>query len=303
MSQSLALQTIQPDEWTTMTQMAAALVKTKFLPQAIQTPEQAVAIMLTGRELGLPPMAALSQINVIQGKPTLSAELMLALINRSRLAENIEIVATVEGAVVTMKRKGRAPYVARFGPTEAKAMGLDGNPNYKKQAATMYQWRAVSMAARAVFPDVVLGLHTPEEEGAQVGVGAGGEQVVEELPASARPIEHEFVEGEIVTAEESAVSGDDPGSLKVRARELCAAMNEAGYQPKWTAVTLKTWLGEWYQAATLDALSLRDLTKVVADFEKKLAALQSEDEAERSLAGSRATAAVNRAGAQEGAAQ
>lgn len=181
MSQSL--QTIQPAEWTIMSQQSAALVKSGFLPQAINTPEKAIAIIMTGRELGIQPMQAFSTINVIQGKPTVSPQLMLALINRSGQLEDMQLETDEQGAVCTLKRKGRTAYTARFGPTEAAAMGLASKVNYKQQAPTMYQWRAVAMAARAVFPDVVLGLYTPEEMGADVRVTETGEMVVENSPS------------------------------------------------------------------------------------------------------------------------
>lgn len=182
-----ALQTIQPGEWQVMQQQAAALTKTGFLPAAIKTPEQALAIIMTGRELNIPPMAALSTINVIQGKPTVSPQLMLALINRSGQLEDMKIETGAGGATCVMKRRGRQSFTAHFGPDEAQAMQLAGKDNYKKQPATMYQWRAVAMAARAVFPDVILGLYTPEEMGADVGFTPDGEMVVAETAVKPEP--------------------------------------------------------------------------------------------------------------------
>jgi hypothetical protein len=194
MSQQAAAQTalqtqhIRPDEWGIMTQQADALVKTGFLPQAIKNKEQALAIIMTGRELGIPPMASFSTINVIQGKPTVSPQLMLALINRSGQLEDMRLETGDEGATCTMKRRGRQAYTARFGPQEAQAMGLAAKDNYKKQAPTMFKWRAVADAARTVFPDVVLGLYTPEEMGADVRVTETGEMLLEEAaPADPPP--------------------------------------------------------------------------------------------------------------------
>jgi hypothetical protein len=204
-----ALQTIKPDEWSVMQQQATMLVKTGFLPKSITTPEQAVAIIMTGRELSIPPMAALNTINVIQGKPTVSPQLMLALINRSGQLEDMKIETGAEGATCTMKRRGRQPFTARFGPAEAKAMGLAGKDNYSKQPATMYQWRAVAMAARAAFPDVILGLYTPEEMGADVNFTETGEMVAELAPNGA-------------IARAAAVSEGDgtPASSDEREREI-----------------------------------------------------------------------------------
>lgn len=163
-------------EWQVIREQSAVLITTGFLPQSIKTPEQAMAIILTGRELGIGTMAALNSINVIQGKPTVSPQLMMALINRTGQLEDLKLEASSEGAICTIKRKGRAPYTTRFGPREAMAMNLHGKDNYKKQPATMYKWRALADAARTIFPDAVLGLYTPDEMGATVD-GETGEVI------------------------------------------------------------------------------------------------------------------------------
>lgn len=174
------LESVSPDEWTMITNQAAVLVKTGFLPGAIKTAEQALAIILTGRELGIPTMAALRSIDVIQGKPAVSPQLMLALINTTKELEHFDCPTGKDGAVCTMKRKGRAAHSAPFGPKEASALGLSDKANYKSQPATMYQWRAVAACARVVFPDVILGLYTPDEMGAEVEVNDAGDMTVKE---------------------------------------------------------------------------------------------------------------------------
>ena len=118
MTHALALrqgQMVGPMDWATMREQAQWLVKSGFLPGSIKTPEQAIAIMLQGRELDIPPMAALQTINVIQGKPTVSPQLMLALIERSRQAKQIEIPEETDTAcTVVMQRIGRTPHSERF---------------------------------------------------------------------------------------------------------------------------------------------------------------------------------------------
>ena len=42
-----------------------------------------LACILTGEELGLGPMQSLRMVNVIEGRPAASAELMRALVNRA----------------------------------------------------------------------------------------------------------------------------------------------------------------------------------------------------------------------------
>lgn len=161
---------MEPATWVALKEQAQMLVKSGFLPVAINTPEKAVAVALAGRELGIGTMESFRSINIIQGKPTISPQLMLALANRTGELEGQEIDSTDKRALVTITRKGRKPHVAEFGVKEATDLGLMGKDNYKKQAKTMFVWRALAANLRVTFPDVLLGLYTPEELGAEVRV-------------------------------------------------------------------------------------------------------------------------------------
>ena len=190
MSQNSSLAVIGDSEWQVLQQQAKALVDSGFLPASVNSPQKAVAIMMLGRELGIPPWAALSTINVIQGKPTVSPQLMLALINRSKQLEDMTISASASECVVMMKRKGRTLHTETFTMQNATALQLTGKDNYKKQPATMLKWRAVAACARVVFPDVVLGLYTHEEMGADVEVDDEGNMtVIDVAPEPMRQLE------------------------------------------------------------------------------------------------------------------
>jgi hypothetical protein len=93
---------------------------------------------------------------------------MLALARRSRQLEDIKIRDDGETCTVALKRVGEEPHTTTFSQADAAAMGLAGKDNWKKQPAVMRQWRAVSAACRIVFPDVIGGMYTPEELGADV---------------------------------------------------------------------------------------------------------------------------------------
>lgn len=151
-------------DFPNMMNMAATLIKSGFLPIAIKTPAQAVAIMLTGRELGIPAMQALRQINVIQGKPTMAAELMLSLAyQRIPGFKHTLIQSTNEICVCKFERPNHAPYQHQFTIQDAKSLGLDSKDNWKKQPATMLRWRCVSAGLRLIAPDAIAGVYTPEE--------------------------------------------------------------------------------------------------------------------------------------------
>ena len=120
-------------------------------------------IMVKGMELGFKLTTAVDNINIIQGMAVTSARGMLALISGSGQLEDMVIDAQPEQCIVTMTRKGRSPHTETFTADDAKNMGLANKDNYRKQKSTMLKWRAVTAAARVVFPDVIGGLYTHDE--------------------------------------------------------------------------------------------------------------------------------------------
>ena len=170
-----AIQIIQQTDFATLSQMADIATQSTYVKA---NKAQAMFIMLKGVELGLSPLQALDGINIIQGKPTISPQLMLALINRSGELEDMKIDSTETLCTVTMKRKGRSAHTETFSLEDAKKMQLMEKDNYKKQPKTMMKWRAVSACARIAFPDVIQGVYTPEEMGAEVAEDDSGDVVV-----------------------------------------------------------------------------------------------------------------------------
>jgi len=148
------------NEWK---QLATTLIRSEFLHSSLNTPEKVIAVLLKGREIGVPVMEALSSITIINGKPTLTGQLMLALVRRSKELEKFKIERFVDRVRATVKRKGEDEVITEFGDTEATLMGLINKDNYKKQKITMYQWRALSANFRLSFPDVISGMYLTEE--------------------------------------------------------------------------------------------------------------------------------------------
>lgn len=144
-------------------------IKSHFLPQSIKTPEQAFMIALKGSELKLPITAAWSSINVINGKPAMSAELMRALIYRDVPGAKIEITEhNSEKCVMSFTRPGQVPYITEFSIDDAKKAGIYQN-SWLKYTKSLLLARCTSQGARAIFPDILMGVsYTPEELGAQV---------------------------------------------------------------------------------------------------------------------------------------
>jgi len=120
-------------------------------------------LMVKGYEVGFSLTAAVDYIQVIQGKPCISAAGMLALIQASDEVENVTIEGNDQECTVTIKRRGRAPHAETFTLDMARKMGLDTRDQWRKMPALMLKWRAVSFCARACCPDIIGGMYTSEE--------------------------------------------------------------------------------------------------------------------------------------------
>ncbi len=174
-----------PTEWATIKEQVSMYVKSGFLPSAVNTPEKAVTIAMKGWELGIPPMQAFSHIAVINGKPTMSAELMLAMIYSKVPGAVVNILRTDdEGCEIEARRPGVHSKFAKFsflkhdaiaaGKLNANGVAKEGTP-WQTYPSAMYRARAISAMARAVFPDALMGCsYTPEEIGGDVEVNDEG---------------------------------------------------------------------------------------------------------------------------------
>jgi len=121
-----------------------------------------------GMELGLAPMQALQNIAVINGKPSVYGDAMMALVQASSVCENIEEYLENEGtdaiAVCIATRKGRKPVTARFSVKDAVKANLWGKQGpWTQYPNRMLQMRARGFALRDCFPDVLRGLISAEE--------------------------------------------------------------------------------------------------------------------------------------------
>lgn len=150
-------------QWERWRKFASDLLKSEFLPQNFKTPEQVLAVVLKGKELGLPPMEALQGLYPVKGRIGISGQLMLALIYRSGELEEMKIQQIENGCRVSMKRRGHTQVVQEFGRRDAQLAGLINSTNYQKYEKYMYQWRAIAACARLAFSDILTGIYLREE--------------------------------------------------------------------------------------------------------------------------------------------
>jgi hypothetical protein len=140
--------------------MANAVVKSQLF--GMKTVEQATALMLIAQAEGYHPALAARDYHIIQGRPTLKAETMMARFQQQggkvewKTLTDKEVTATF-----SHPSGGSATITWTF--EQAKQASLTGKDNWKHYPRAMLRARVVSEGIRTVFPGVVLGVYTPEE--------------------------------------------------------------------------------------------------------------------------------------------
>lgn len=133
---------------------------------AVESPEQALMILMAGREMGIGAMASLRGFHFIKGRPCISAQLMAALIIRSGKAEYWELVeSSSKSATYATKRVGgRNEQRKTFTVDDARlAQLVKTDSNWQKYPSAMCEARASSALARVVYPDLLMGVYLPDE--------------------------------------------------------------------------------------------------------------------------------------------
>jgi hypothetical protein len=140
--------------------MALAVAKSGLF--GVKTPDQAMALMLIAQAEGLHPAIAARDYHVINGRPTLKADAMLARFHSAggsvRWGEY-----TDRRVVGTFSHPQGGSVEVEWTLDMATAAGLTKNPTWKSYPRQMLRARCVSEGIRTVFPGVVVGTYTPEE--------------------------------------------------------------------------------------------------------------------------------------------
>lgn len=156
----------EPGELPSLMSLAKALITGGgFLPPHIKQEGELLAVILAGKELGIPPMASIRGIRLIKGQVALDAALQLGLIIRAGCKFRwLEDGSNGTSAALELSRDGQEPFISRFTLADAQRAGLvkDGG-NWKSYPPAMLRARCVSAAGKAYAPDVMAGIYLPEE--------------------------------------------------------------------------------------------------------------------------------------------
>lgn len=161
-----------------MKQAADYYIQSKYLPESVKSPEQAVLIMQKGKELGFQPLQSFDAIDVIMGKTTLKPKYKSAMARRTgqvwwkTIKDWEPVIDTETGQVLDYETviKGYRRHGTeiidedcRYTWSEASAMGLVTKDNWKKQPKVMAYWRCLSRLLDRIAPDLTGGLYMSDE--------------------------------------------------------------------------------------------------------------------------------------------
>lgn len=153
---------IEPQNMAELKDFARIAAATRFF--GAETPEQALIIAMAGRDLGFSYMQALRAFYVVKGRPSLSADGMVAVcLSRHDVCEYFRAVDVTETKATWEAKRVGAPAVRySFSMDDAQRAGL-ASDMYKKHPKRMLSARAKSYLARDVFPELLMGLITDDE--------------------------------------------------------------------------------------------------------------------------------------------
>jgi hypothetical protein len=160
-------------------ELAASFALTAFVPESLRVtvngkPDGAVdreatvatitAALLTGREVGLSPMAALRSIHLIHGTPAMIANTMRGLV-LARGHDLWVVESTTTRCVYRGQRRGSS-HVQEVVWTidDARQMGIAGRTQWRAMPRDMLRARATGAICRLVAPEALLGLPYVVEE-------------------------------------------------------------------------------------------------------------------------------------------
>lgn len=127
-------------------------------------PENCLIAMQWGYELGLQPLQAIQNIAVINGRPAMWGDAVIALVRSSPLCEYVQESDDGNTATCRVKRRGEPEQVRTFSADDARSAGLSGKQGpWTQYPKRMRQLRARAFALRDVFPDVLRGMPVAEE--------------------------------------------------------------------------------------------------------------------------------------------
>jgi hypothetical protein len=149
-----------------MSTAATAMAKSGFFTDTHDAAQALVKIM-AGSEMGFGPFASMTGVYIIQGKPSVGANLMAAAVKGGGKYDYKVNAMSDKECSITFLQNGKDIGTSTFNLEDAKKAGTK---NLDKFPRNMLFARAMSNGVRWFTPDIFMGaaVYTPEELGADV---------------------------------------------------------------------------------------------------------------------------------------
>jgi hypothetical protein len=241
---------VQLQEWAAELRAAhslgLALAQSSFLPLALrkkgkdsyksveELTNDAAAVILAGKSVGLDPMQAVQNIFPVHGMPSMYARTMVALV----IGQGHEVTrsaATDESVTYSVRRKGQEDWQDfTWTIDRARKAGYTSNAKYQSDPIAMLGAKAAAEACRTVFPDILLGMAYSAEEIELEDMGerntsttqqAAGQSATARLALAAK-------KAEPVAAPEEAQPAAVPLCSRAQQTKLANALKAIGHESK-----------------------------------------------------------------------
>ena len=145
--------------------VADFLSKSSMVPKGMTNkPADILIAMEMGLQLGIPMMQAIQDIAVINGKPCMYGDGLLAVVQGHKDYEWIQESVINDVATCTIKRKHHEPHSVTFSKEDAKKAALWGKSGpWSQYPDRMLKMRARGFCIRDIFSDALRGIKTDEE--------------------------------------------------------------------------------------------------------------------------------------------
>lgn len=158
--------------------LAQNLATANLMPTSLRgKPADVTAMILYGQDLGLSPMQSIQGIYVVEGRPSLSAQLWLALVRRAghrvSVTEHTAETCTVHIGRGDTGEEHTVTYTLQDAINADRVRLKDGKPFARSEKGKPLPWelhtkamllaRAVSTCCRFIAPEIALGFYSPDE--------------------------------------------------------------------------------------------------------------------------------------------
>lgn len=145
-------------EMGVMLGIAKTMAQSRLIDR-VQNQDQALAKMLIARELGISPIKGLTDINIIDGKPALSANLYASFVD-SRPGYDYEVLEDSDERCTIQFYKDGSPRgePVTYSMDDARKAGLAEKTNWKKDPSSMLFARCMSRGVKRRIPGVTGGM-------------------------------------------------------------------------------------------------------------------------------------------------